>query len=219
MSAGPIPLAALIPGAGLSRRMGLSKPLLPLGHTDFIGALVGALRDPRVGVERIVVVHRAEDEAFGARLAELNTDLHEGEAAVHRVALLPPGGDMLFSIGAGWRALGDCPGALVWPVDAPLVAVTTVAAVLNRARQDPARVVRPSHGGRAGHPLWVPGSLLSASLGRAENHGLRGLVEALSPGPLEVLVDDPGCLVNINTPQAYASLCASSLAPHQPPRL
>jgi molybdenum cofactor cytidylyltransferase len=188
--------------------MGRSKPLLPLGDTDFIGTIIAALGGLDTGVGRVVVVRREDDEALGTRLSELTELLGRTGAATIIQATVPAGlGDMLASIRSGYGigAMHGEFGALVWPVDSPFASSHTLASVLGHARQHPERVVRPVHAGSQGHPIWVPASVLRAEPPQGSGPGLRGLIEALSPGLEDLVVEDPGCLVNVNTPEAHAA--------------
>ena len=191
-------VGAVIPAAGRSRRMGRSKPLLPLGESDFVGTLVAALQAPDVGAAPIVVVHRSDDAPLATRLAAMD--------GVVGVTVPPDDGDMLRSVRVGAAALGDAAGALVWPVDAPGVAPRTVASVMSAARAHPHRVCQPRHEDAPGHPIYVPAPLFQVSPTPDAAPGLRGLLEAAGAPVRPVLVRDPGCLRNVNTPDEYEAL-------------
>jgi CTP:molybdopterin cytidylyltransferase MocA len=211
--------------------MGRSKPLLPLGETDFLGTLLRALRDPAVAVAPVAVVYRRDDAALAHRLR-----LEESAGDLLAVSVEPDAGDMLHSVETGAAALGSSPGPglrqastggsgtptagsgatdtpipglLVWPADAPAVARATVAAVARAARQTPLAVVQPVHGGKPGHPIHVPPMVLARDLPSGED-GLRGLirraVQTRRCELCEVPVSDPGCLINVNTPEQYQAL-------------
>ncbi len=107
-------------------------------------------------------------------------------------------------------------GLLVWPVDAPAVAPTTVQAVAGAARRTPDAVVRPVHRGEPGHPIYVPAALLSGEDSSAEG-GLRGLIQrAVGQGRCalrDVPVEDPDCRLNVNTPAQYRALSQRQRSP------
>jgi molybdenum cofactor cytidylyltransferase len=138
-----------------------------------------------------------------ARLAILALEGGSGRGATLTPVPVPGEGDMLESVRAGFVAAGEAAGALVWPVDTPCTARATVLSVLGGAREQPLRVVRPVHAGQPGHPIWVPAGVLAAAHPTGAAPGLRGLIDALAPDPLDLQVIDPGCLVNLNTPEAY----------------
>jgi len=177
--------------------MGRSKPLLPLAGTDFLGAILATLRSCEAVDGPIVVVRRDGDDALAQRLhAESGFGVLE--------ATVEEDGHMLESILAGEARLGDAGGALVWPVDAPAVRLSTVAALCRGAQQEPDRPVLPVVQGSDGHPVYVPRGLLA---GAGEAATLREILAAA--GPRRVAVDDPLALLNVNTPQDYQTLLAT----------
>lgn len=103
------------------------------------------------------------------------------------------------SIAAAVRATQDAAGWLVLPADLPLVAPASlqqVAAALDRAA-----VVLPRHAGRRGHPVGFSaecGGDLAALSGEA---GAAALVQARRQAGqvLELVLDDPGCVTDIDT--------------------
>ncbi len=201
----PTHIGALIPAAGRSRRMGRAKPLLPLGDSDFVGCILGTLRRHAPGVAPVVVIHREGDRALAARLEALGEALGEANVGVATIDDGP--GDMLRSLRAGVGLLGDAVGALVWPVDVPVVLGATVAKVLGAAFGRPDRVVMPLTGGRTGHPTYVPRTLLEpgADAGVAADAppGLRGVLASANKPRIEVVVEDRFSLLNVNTPEDY----------------
>ena len=182
---------AVVPAAGLSRRMGREKVLLPFGRSTMLETVLSKLR--AAGVERIVVVVRADlpDAAERARAAG---------AAV--VVNLHPEGEMIESIRLGVAALpADLDAFFVWPADHPAVLPSTLEGLTGRGAR--ARAVLPVYGGRRGHPALV-GADLSASIGAiAEHEGLRRLWRDRAGAVEELSVDDPGILENLDDPQSY----------------
>ncbi len=196
-------IGALIPAAGYSRRMGRPKPLLPLGSSDVVGTILETLAGHASAVAPVVVIRRDNDEILAERLDSLS------DARI-RVAIVDDGpGDMLRSLRVGAAQLGDAVGALVWPVDVPAVSGTTVAAVHGAAGLQPDRVVLPLSGGQTGHPTYVPRSLLHAEAAPQAPPGLRGILASAATTQIEVAVEDPFSLWNINTPDDYQRLLAA----------
>jgi molybdenum cofactor cytidylyltransferase len=200
------PTGVLIPAAGRSTRMGSPKPLLRLGGSDFIGTLLATVVAVRPALGPVVVITHRDDPALAGRLAELSrSTIPLVVATVDAWA-----GDMLDSIRAGASRLPAGAGALIWPVDAPAVRVETVERLLAAAAAHAGAACLPLHEGRSGHPVYLPPGLLER-LGQARPaDGLRGILAAADPRPIEIAVDDPGVGWNVNTPEAYARLCGAA---------
>ena len=109
-------------------------------------------------------------------------------------------GDQLGSIRRGLARLAssNVQSTLVWPVDHPYVAVTTVQSVVDGYRRSRAPVVVPIFEGKRGHPVlfareaWL--DLMTASDG-----GARSVVHRYGSLVLEVVVSDPNVLRDVDT--------------------
>jgi len=184
-------LGAVIAAAGLSLRMGREKILLRFGEGSVLERVLTSLAV--TGVEEPVVVLRpgllrAEEQARdrGARVV-LNSRPEE---------------EMLLSIRLGIAELPLHVDAFyVWPADHPAVAVETLSALAGSAGRD--RVVIPCYRSRRGHPALV-GSRLRDAIGQIPpGEGLRSLWRVLPEILHEVAVEDPGVLLDLNTPEDY----------------
>ncbi len=131
---------------------------------------------------------RQAAEEVGAHAA-LNADRTSEQIDSLRIGLatLPPG----------------LSAAVVLPVDHPLVASATVAALIETHRSRAGAVARPVHDGRPGHPTLFPRGVWPALLDRSLARGARSLVEAPDTQTVDVSVDDPGILADIDTPDDY----------------
>jgi len=119
-------------------------------------------------------------------------------AGVRAVMNLQPERGMLSSVQAGIAALAPAvEAALVWPVDLPYVKPETVRALLAGA---PDKLVLPQHDGRGGHPLRIPRSCFAELAALDPALGLRGLMAARPDRVVCLNVDDPGVLLDIDTP-------------------
>lgn len=198
--------SAIVPAAGRSRRMGRPKLLLPFGEGTVLGATLGALATG--GADRIVVVTRGDDRRLAAWLRDgAAREPDDPVALVHAVNPDPARG-MLSSIVAGLEALGGEPRepVLVCPADLPALSPGTVTAVLEALASSESSLAVPVHDGRRGHPLAVTPRLLPEIPGLDLEVGLRQLL-ARHPGEvLEVEVEDPGCVRDVDTPADYRAL-------------
>lgn len=205
---------AIVPAAGRSRRMGRPKLLLPFGGGTVLGATLAALAGG--GVRRICVVTRGDDRDLAGWLREEAAPEVARRAGPERGAgplLVPavnpePARGMLSSILAGLAALGapeeDEP-ALVCPADLPALSPETVAAVVAAARAG-APLALPTHENRRGHPLAIAPHLRAEIPGLDLQVGLRQLLDRHPGEVLEVPVDDPGCIRDVDTPEDYREL-------------
>ena len=192
--AGPSPTyAGVIPSAGASARMGRPKGLLPVGGESFLKRTVGALRAG--GCDPVLVVVAEGERGLAA----------EAEAAGARVLTNPdPGEGPITSLRLALAALDSAVPGFAWlPVDHPMVRADTVARLLEAARLARAPLTVPMYQGKRGHPA-IFGSALFPELDdpRLEG-GARTVVHRHLEAALKLEVDDPGVLVDIDTPDAY----------------
>jgi molybdenum cofactor cytidylyltransferase len=193
----------MVPGivlaAGASSRMGRTKGLLPCGDSGltFAASVLLALRQG--GVDDTIVVGRAGDDAL-----RLEVETHGGRFVENP----RPDDGQLSSLVAGLN-VADHPGVrgvLVTPVDVPMIAARTVAALLDAFSMSPAPIVRAVHRGRHGHPVIFSRAVFG-ELRRADaSVGARAVVHAHATAAIDVEVDDPATLVDVDTPEDYERL-------------
>jgi molybdenum cofactor cytidylyltransferase len=206
--------AAIVPGAGASRRMGRPKLLLPYGGGTVLGAVVAALR--AAGVSPIVVVAAADDAEMRDWCEAVAAEMPAAGGGGLTVALnAAPERGMLSSILAGLASLGGARAVaggraplLVCPGDLPALRSATVVELLRRREAAGAGLAVPVHRGRRGHPLAIAPALIPEIESLDPDRGLRHLLD-LHPGDLlSVEVDDPGCVADLDTPEDYDRLRA-----------
>lgn len=186
-------ITGIVLAAGRSERMGRTKALLEVGGRSFLAAAAGALRGG--GCEEVVAVVRADADDV-ARAAEA-----VGAVVVRNGR---PDAEPIDSLRLGLvSARADATGALVLPVDHPLVTAETVAHLVAAHRGTPDAVVRPVRDGRPGHPTLFPRTVWAALAQEPLPEGARSVVEAEGTRRVDVPVADPGVLVDIDTPELY----------------
>lgn len=94
----------------------------------------------------------------------------------------------------------DWPALLVALADMPFVSPVSVATVASAAKPD--RICAPIYRGKRGHPVAF-GRHFFPELTRCEgDRGAADLLQAYSAALLQIPVDDPGILRDVDTPEA-----------------
>jgi glycerophosphoryl diester phosphodiesterase len=190
---------AILPAAGASRRMGRPKLLLPFRGRPLIAGVTEALR--RAGVHDIVLVTAPDDEELRAWAREAGLLL----------AVNPdPERGMLSSIREGIAAAGGTTALaergetlLVSPADLPNLGAGTVGALLRGMAETGAPLGVPVYRGKRGHPLAISPALIPEIETLDADVGLKQLRDRHEAELLEVEVNDPGTVQDVDTPEDY----------------
>ena len=187
-------IAALILCAGRSSRMGTPKALLPLGNECVVERIVRLFRS--CGVERLLAVTGYDGERIVPVLDACgvpwvrNEDFDRG---------------MFSSLQAGATRLeGLCRAFFVLPADVPFVRPETLQLLMDSFEEGKALACRPSYGNRRGHPPLLAAELIEPILAADRPAGLRSLLADFAEGVVDVACDDPGILLDLDTPEDYA---------------
>ncbi len=187
------PVSAILLAAGRSRRMGRSKPLLPLGDQPAIRRCLEPLKAS--GIEEIVVV-------LGHGAEAIANALHD--QPVTRVHNPDADSDMAGSVRAGLQRVSKTASAvLVCLSDHPLVTAATIRALLDGHGREPGMIVIPSWNGKKGHPTLFPRPILEELF---EAPTLRHLVRRDRQRIRLIEVPDPGVVLDMDTPEDYRRL-------------
>lgn len=119
-----------------------------------------------------------------------------------------PADGMLSSIILAIQQLeNQCQGFLLHPVDFPLVKIETIMKLKNQFCMQPDRIIQPAYLQKNGHPVIFPAATFESLKKASLTEGARSVIHA-NPGVRSVIaVDDPGVLININTPELYFHYC------------
>ena len=172
--------------------MGRPKALLPIHSRTFLENILDAIS--HTSIEDVFVVlghHRKEiEERVKLPSVVFNPDYEQG---------------MVTSFQAGIRALSwDASAAFLFLVDHPLVDPKTLEAMIERLA--PNRIVLPVFEGRRGHPVLFSSEVLQEILALPPSQGTNIVVRKNPARIVEVSVNAPGILVDIDTPEDLEKL-------------
>jgi molybdenum cofactor cytidylyltransferase len=187
-------IVAVVPAAGLSRRMGKCKQLLPFAGTTIIGHIVDELQRSRVDEVRVVIGHEADRlrEELGPRGVRIvvNPDYERT--------------DMLASIRCGLAELPpQCRAILVAPGDQPAVRAELIDAVIDCYLAGSGGIVVPCHASRRGHPVLFAAAYRAEILTGYDQVGLRGLLAVHADDLFELQVPASLMVSDMNYPEDY----------------
>jgi len=193
---------AVIPAAGKSARMGRPKLALPLGDRTVLERVVAALRE--AGVEHVLTV-------VGPHVPELAP--LAGQSGAHVLQLAQETPDMRATVETGLRWLEErfrprpCDRWLLVPADHPTLDPSLVRTLLREHTGAPDRtIVVPVHGGRRGHPTLIDWQHVAGMRALPAGQGLNVYLRQHAAETLEVPVDSPDVLCDLDTPEDYERL-------------
>ena len=188
-------ICGLVLAAGLSRRMGEFKPLLPFRGKTLIENTIDSILSS--GAHQVVVV-------TGHRAQELEPILEEkyGERVIiaHNADFAST--DMLHSIRVGGRAMPECGAFFLLPGDMPVVEENTFRRILTQ-RDGSLSVIFPTLDGYRKHPPLVDSRLIPEILRFSGDGGLRQFWKEQESLIHTVSVDDAGVWVDLDTREDY----------------
>jgi molybdenum cofactor cytidylyltransferase len=186
-------IAAIVLAAGKSERMGgHPKALLKFRGKTFLEHVLDGVKGAGIDTTVIVVGHHQNEIASALNPANLvfNPEYQQG---------------MSTSVRAGIKALPDgIQGAGIFLVDHPLIDASTIVTLAAQLR--PGSIVVPVHDGRRGHPVFFSADLFHEILGLRPDQGLNTVVRKDPGRIIEVPVDNPGVLSDIDTPAQFEKL-------------
>src|SRR5688572_26695396 len=166
----------VILAAGQSRRMGAPKAALPTAAGEsFLERAAQTLS--RAGCRRVLVVVNAAHVSTSAP-TERGTELR----AVDFVVNDDDASEQIDSLRLALQQLDESTDAvLVLPVDLPLIAEQTAAAVVSAFREHGGPIVVPAYDGVAGHPLLLGRELFAEIVHGEWEEGMRSFLLTHAP--------------------------------------
>ena len=186
-------ICAMVLAAGLSRRMGTQKLLLPFGGKTVITHIVDQIAESTVDETYVVVGHegkRASRELSGRDVSIVsNPDYESG---------------MLSSVRCGLAALPqECGVVLVALGDQPSVTSRLIDEMVRSFAQTEEKILVPIYNGRRGHPVIFSLGYRDEIMTRYDNVGLRGLLHAHPEDVFELSISTSAVLSDMDYPQDY----------------
>ncbi|BAJ63481.1 nucleotidyltransferase family protein [Anaerolinea thermophila] len=191
-------IGAVVLAAGMSRRMGQPKQLLPWGKTTVIGQVVNVLQAAQVA--QIVVVTGKSREQVEQTLK--NTSAQCVFNPRYETS------EMLTSLKVGISRLHDeVQAVLVVLGDQPQIQVSVVQGLIEQYRLGKGVLIVPSYQMRRGHPWLVDRSLWQEILQMDdERESMRNFLNHHAQDIVYYLVDTPSILTDMDTPEDYQQM-------------
>jgi molybdenum cofactor cytidylyltransferase len=177
----------------MSRRMGRPKALLPLGGLPLIVRVIEPILS--VGsIDSIIVVtgHHADQVMRAMDGCDVQF-AHNPEYEK---------GGMLSSVKTGVRAVqGQCDAFFLVLGDQPLVCAETYRDMMLECRFPLSRMIQPTFDDCHGHPVLLSSDTIDDILSLPPDATLKDYTHRIAR--LEIPVDDPGILADVDTPEDY----------------
>jgi molybdenum cofactor cytidylyltransferase len=192
----PIVAAAIVLAAGDSTRMGKPKALLDWHGRPLIEHVLATARQAGCTKLFAILGRDADEIRRGAKLGGVtvlvNEHPEEGQVSSTRLGMQ----SLDFST--------DC--CVVWPVDCPLVQASDVRSLIDTyagTRSSLMRILMPVHEGKRGHPMLVDIGFRQPFMELQPGETARKVIDDNHTQVREVPTNNPGVLVDIDTPEEY----------------
>ncbi|MBN2115228.1 MAG: nucleotidyltransferase family protein [Anaerolineales bacterium] len=187
-------ISAIILAAGMSRRMGQPKMLLPWGRLTVIEYVITTFLS--AGAEDILVITGGARDQVEERIAPYPVrGIYNKDYANE---------EMLSSLQCGLRAMSDqVQGTLIGLGDQPQVQEGIVRRVREAYQESRSRLVVPSFQMRRGHPWLVARPLWDELLQMKPPESPRDFLNRHTGEIHYVEVDTPSVLADLDTPDDY----------------
>ena len=188
-------LSAILLAAGESKRMGKPKQLMPMGKSTLLEQAIDNLLNSSVDETIVVVGHQAEE--ITGKIASrplkiaINPDYRNG---------------MSTSIIAGLILVNPRSQAVMLALaDQPLVTSRTINQLIDAFKNHDKGIAVPTHRGTRGHPVIFDIKYKAELLKLKGDIGGREIVKNHPDDVLEVPVDTPSVISDIDTQEDYQS--------------
>lgn len=192
---------AIVPAAGLSRRMGQPKLVMDVAGRTVIDRLLATLSHPSV-LETVIVIRRSDVELAEAINALALRNVHLVQPEVD-----PP--DMRRSVQHGIDAIRNrhSPALhdawLLIPADHPILDRQVLVELIDAWRTTDEEILIPQHDGRNGHPAFFRWSIADRLPEIPDDKGLNWLQMLDGIRIRKLPVDSDSILFDMDTPGDY----------------
>lgn len=194
-------LSAVVIAAGLSTRMGgHTKALLAYDTTDsFVTRIVRTFTEAGISDIVVVVGHEAATVIAAVQQSGLSARCVMNDAYTS---------GQLSSIVTGLDAVerDETTAVFLALVDAPAFTAATVRALATRFEASGAPIVRAVRGAEHGHPVLIARQLFDSIRHADLTRGAKPIVRANATPSGDVVVDDPGAFIDVDTPDSYDAM-------------
>jgi molybdenum cofactor cytidylyltransferase len=193
-------IEGILLAAGESRRMGYPKPLLMIGGETFLAHCAATMLEV---VSRLIIVTGAHDDRVARAVPQ------DPRVATHHNPEWSRG--QLSSLKTGLIGLTpECSAVVVQLADHPLVKAATVRGLVATYNETHMPIVIARHNQRRGHPVLFDRAVFDELMAAPDELGARAVVNADSGRVTYFEVDDPGVVMDLDTP---AELISAGLRP------
>jgi len=205
--AGNQAVTAIVLAAGMSRRMGVPKQLLPSGDKTLVERVLESVGNSSVGEIVLVLGHAADQireqiPGEGIRII-VNKAYQEGMGSSLRV---------------GIGAIGsDTQAALIVLADQPFVRSATLDRMIEHYQGFRPQIILPTYRGFRGNPVLLDRSVFAEVATVRGDIGCRAIFGNHLEEIARLEVDDPGILLDVDTPEDLERLATSACLPGVPP--
>jgi molybdenum cofactor cytidylyltransferase len=203
MDSGELKIVGIILAAGLSKRMGRVKSLLPWGDSLLLDRVIENAYHSRLSGLVVVLGHEAENIRkridFKEAKVIVNSDYRAGQSS---------------SLQAGLGALPvDTDGVMFLLGDQPFIDHKIIDNLICAFQKRQSTLIIPTYQGKRGNPVLMHSSIFDMVERITGDVGARVLFGNLSSQIQEVEVSDPCIFVDIDTIEEYRRLVCLSAAP------
>lgn len=186
-------LGAVILGAGLSKRMGQNKMLLPLGKTTVLAETLTRVKHKSI-LRSVVILSRVVKN-------ELEDQLNGVEILVNET----PENGQSTSLKLGSRALlrdEEIEAMIVFLGDQPFISFENIDKAIKAWEGNPQKIVCLRYKNQKGHPTILGKSWMKKLSNLTGDYGARELIKA-NPQSVLWIEGDETCVVDLDTPEDY----------------
>jgi len=186
-------ICAVVLAAGLSRRMGAQKMLLPFAGKTVVAHIVDQIIASTVDEVHVVVGHEGR---------RVRRELSDRPVSVVTNPDYKSG--MLSSVRCGLSALGrQCRAVLVVLGDQPSITSKLIGQMVQSFAATEKQILLPFYDGRRGHPVLFSADYRDEILTQYDDVGLRGLLHAHPDEVFELSVSSSAVLSDMDCPEDY----------------